>query len=93
MASENDKKELVQKVSLLIHQRHGGDFDRAFRHYAGKSSNDSTVDSAELKSLLEDANVGNGFTRGAWVSGIMREVDTNRDGKITAAEFARVIKG
>jgi hypothetical protein len=42
--------------------------------------------------LLEDADVGNRFTRGIYVTGIVQKMDKNKDGKIQWSEFESAIK-
>jgi Ca2+-binding EF-hand superfamily protein len=93
MANKKRKKELVRKVSHLVRTEFGGDYQRAFDHYATKRSAEATVDANELRALLVDADVGNALTRSAWVSGIIRELDRDGDGKIAAAEFESAIVG
>lgn len=92
MADDKNKRELVRKVSDLVDRRFGGSYEAAFQSYSRKNGNDSKVDSGELSELLSDASVGNMITRGAWVSGIMREMDKDGDGKISWNEFESVIK-
>ena len=84
------KRELKEKVTALINQRYGGDWDRAFRHYAGLSGIDGVVEPSDVKQLLKDADIGNGMTRGAWTSGIMDELDTDKSGGISWGEFRTV---
>jgi hypothetical protein len=62
-----------------------GDFKAAFDHY--DRGHDGGVSADELTQLLKDAGVGNAFTRGAWVSGIIERLDTNKDGRIQFSEF------
>lgn len=87
--SDSNRKELVKKVSELVSRRFGGNYETAFRAYA---QGDEKVDSNELRDLLYDADVGNGFTRGAWVDGIIRQLDGDNDGKISWQEFQSVMK-
>jgi Ca2+-binding EF-hand superfamily protein len=46
----------------------------------------------ELEELLKDAHVGNGFTRGAWVSGIIKKMDGSHDGEIDWREFSATLE-
>ncbi len=84
-----DIDELKTKIAALVRESYGGDYRRAFAHY---DSDQDGIDAEELKQLLEDADVGNVFTRGSWVSGIIAKVDANQDGRIAWAEFEQVIK-
>ncbi len=43
--------------------------------------------------MLKDAGIGNGFTRGAWTSGVIKELDKNKDGAIAYSEFRVVFEG
>ena len=45
-----------------------------------------------LEQLLKDADVGNGFTRGAWVKGVIGALDTNADKTIDWDEFSAAVK-
>jgi hypothetical protein len=85
-----DEKELKEKVGGLVRTKFGGDYRRAFDHY--DANHDGSVDTAEIEKLLEDANVGYSLTRGGWVSGILKKMDTNKNGKIEWAEFESKIK-
>lgn len=87
----NPKKELITKVRHLVDLQYGGDFNAAFRHYANSNSADAKVDRSELIQLLDEAGIGNSLTRGRWATGVMDEVDTDGDDKISASEFSAVI--
>jgi Ca2+-binding EF-hand superfamily protein len=91
MASEQEKQELADKVSALVEAKFGGDYQLAFQQY--DSNQDGKISSAELKSLLRDAGVGNALTRSAWASGIIAELDTDGDGEISWSEFNSVLGG
>ena len=82
-----EKEELVRKVKALVKRNFGGSYERAFRHYSGQHVANPKVDSDELSLMLRDAKIGNGFTRSAWVRGIMKELDKNRDQNISWQEF------
>jgi hypothetical protein len=90
VALEKEKQELIGKVSALVESQYGGDFKAAFDHYANKRTDSGSIDSDELSVLLADAEVGNVFTRGMWVSGIMAELDTDKDGFITYNELEAI---
>ncbi|MEO8703170.1 MAG: EF-hand domain-containing protein [Kofleriaceae bacterium] len=83
--------ELKAKVGTMVDKRFGGDYRKAFDHY--DADRDGGVGKDELVSLLKDAGVGNGITRGAWANGILEKVDTGHDSKIQWTEFQTVFGG
>lgn len=94
MASEKDKQELVTKVTKLVNTKFEGDFHRAFLWYDKSIDQrpDGKLNKDELKRLLEDADVGNGFTRGVWAKEIIKAMDTDKDGAISWEEFQAMLK-
>ncbi|QEL19228.1 EF-hand domain-containing protein [Limnoglobus roseus] len=90
MASEENRRELDEKVTALVATRFGGDYRAAFAHY--DANGDGVVSKDELKALLADAGIGSGLTRWAWANGIIEAVDANRDGVIDWAEFEAVFR-
>ncbi len=50
------------------------------------------LDRDELTKMLTDAEVGNVFTRGTWVTSIIAAVDTDRDGMISWDELQAALK-
>jgi hypothetical protein len=91
LAFEDDgnTRELKAKISRLVASQFGGDYKKAFAHY--DSDGDGAISKGELGSLLSDAGVGNGMTRGAWVKGIIEKLDHSGDGKIGWQEFEAVV--
>lgn len=81
--------ELKQKVKALVDGKFGGDYKKAFDAY--DRDNDGAISKDELSSMLSDAKVGNGLTRGAWVKGIIGKMDEGGDQKIQWAEFQSAI--
>ncbi len=90
-ATEVQKNELRNKVSKLVGDKFGGDFHKAFEHY-DDDVKDGKISRRELAKLLGNAGICNWLTRGAWVSGIISELDTDIDGSISASEFEAVLK-
>jgi Ca2+-binding EF-hand superfamily protein len=84
-ATQVQKNELRDRVGKLVMDRFGGDYHKAFDYY--DEDKDGKVSSRDLVKLLGDAGVGNWLTRGAWASGIIAEMDTDKDGSISKAEF------
>ncbi|HEY1188518.1 MAG TPA: EF-hand domain-containing protein [Gemmata sp.] len=91
MAREQQKQEIDDKVTALVRGRFGGDYKAAFAHYDADCN--GVIDKDELKALLADAGIGSVVTRWAWANGIMSEVDKDRDGAISWAEFESVFEG
>jgi Ca2+-binding EF-hand superfamily protein len=91
MAREQERRELADKLSALVTARFGGDVRRAFQHY--DASGDGKVGKDELKALLGDAGVGNALTRSAWAGGIIAELDTDGDGRVSWSEFESAFRG
>jgi hypothetical protein len=94
MASEADKRELVRKVTRLVSTRYGGTGIEAWRRAFADvdADGDGVINGAELATLLERAGIGNGFTRGAWVSGVLTELNLDGDGGIAIDELLRVVE-
>jgi Ca2+-binding EF-hand superfamily protein len=88
-ATQAQRNELRDKIGKLVRDDFGGDYHKAFDHYDGEVK-DGKISGPELAKLLEDAGVGNWLTRGAWASGIIAELDTDKDGRISEAEFEAV---
>ncbi len=86
------KQELVEKVTQLVNQRYGGDWNRAFRHYSGLGGSSGLVDRDAVATLLKDAGIGNAITRGAWTNGIVKELDEDEDRKISWDEFRKIFE-
>jgi hypothetical protein len=85
---DENVKELKAKVKGLVTSKFGGDYKKGFAHYDGNA--DGGLDKDELKNLLSDAGVGNGLTRGAWASGIIKKLDKNGDKMVQWTEFDAV---
>jgi hypothetical protein len=86
------EKELKDKVTKLVDSKFGGDWDKAFAHYAAKSGAGAEVERDDLLLMLEDADIGSWLTRGAWADGIMEEVDVSKDKRISREELARILR-
>ncbi len=88
---EEQKNELRDKVGKLVTDQFEGDYHKAFAHY-DSDVKDGHITKRELTKLLSDAGVGNWLTRSAWASGIIAEMDTDKDGSISEAEFEDVLR-
>ncbi len=86
------EEELVTKVKKLMNERFGGtDADSRKKLFAAYDHDgDGQVDRNELKKLLADAGVGNGLTRGVWVSGVIKKLDDDENGTISYAELEAI---
>lgn len=90
-ATRIQKTELRDKVSKLVTDKFGGDYHKAFAHYADDIK-DGKIGRHALAELLGDAGIGNWLTRAAWASGIIVELDTDKDGGISESAFEDVLK-
>jgi Ca2+-binding EF-hand superfamily protein len=93
MASK-EQEELVEKLQKLLVKRYGDrsveSMRRLFDEY--DRDKDQKISPAELEALLKDADIGNSFTRSAWVKGVIGALDQNADRKIDWNEFTAAIK-
>lgn len=86
-------KELVAKIEALLLKKYGvtniGAQQRLFESH--DKNTDGKVDADELSALLKEAEVGSGITRGIWVRGVMRQMDTDGDGMISWDEYRHAV--
>jgi Ca2+-binding EF-hand superfamily protein len=88
-----EQEELIQKVQALMTRRFGTVSPETMRKLfdAYDRDRDGKIDGRDLESLLVDAGVGNAFTRGAWVKGIISAMDLNSDKRIDWDEFSKAV--
>ena len=88
-----EQEELVQKVQALMAKKFGASSPEAMRKLfdAYDRDADGKIDAHELEALLVDAGVGNAFTRGAWVKGIISAMDQNSDKRVDWDEFSKAV--
>lgn len=87
-SDDRNREELIGKLKTLSDKRSESP-EQMFHAYDRDKS--GGLNARELEKMLEDARVGNGITRGSWVSGIFEKVDKDRDKKLTLDELAGVI--
>lgn len=94
MASADQKRELIAKLTAHVAARFGGTgagaWAQAFAAY--DSNNDGAITSAELATLLDDAGIGNFLTLPLWVDGVLAELDKDRTSTITLSELMAALK-
>ncbi len=92
--SAKDQQELVEKIKKLLVKKYGDSslesMQKLFTAY--DKDGDKRISAGELEQLLKDADVGNGFTRGAWVKGVIEALDKNADKTIDWNEFSDAVK-
>lgn len=86
--------ELITKIQALMQSHHGGTDAAARRRLfdAYDTNLDGEISRSELAKLLDDAGVGNAFTRGFWTKGVLARLDTDDNHAISYEEFESVIK-
>lgn len=90
MASEQEQ--LVTSIEKALHSKYGDASPASMRKLFDSydTNGDGKIDKDELKKLLSDVDIGNSFTRGAWVKGIIDKLDANGDKAIAWDEFQAV---
>ena len=88
MAHEQEKQQVEEKVAALVEAKFGGDYQKAFEHY--DSNHDGKVSKDELMTLLQEAGIGNFLTRSTWAAGVIEQLDTDGDGRISWPEFESI---
>ena len=91
MPSEKEIKQLVDGINKL---KGAGSYRSLFNKY--DEDGDGYINKSELKKLLAAADIGNRFTRGSWVDGVVEAADESLDTpdqKISWAEFQAMTKG
>jgi Ca2+-binding EF-hand superfamily protein len=93
MASK-EQEELVEKIQKLVRKKYGDASMESMRKLFDEYDvdKDQKISPQELERLLKDADVGNSFTRGMWVKGVVGALDKNDDKKIDWDEFTDAVK-
>ncbi len=88
------ERELVTKIDALLRKRYGNATTNAQRQLFDSfdKDGDDKINSDELDRLLKAADIGNMITRGAWVRGIMKAMDSDHDDQITWNEYLSAIE-
>lgn len=87
LPASDHRTELKNAVGKLVDRRFEGNFRKCFDHYAG---DDKLISRSELLTFLKDAEVGSALTRGEWVSGVLKELDKDKDGYLSWTELSSV---
>lgn len=82
---DKNEKEMKEKLTRYVDEEFAGDYEAAFASF--DSTGDGQLGSRELRRALEKIGVGNFFTRGTWVDGIMERMDTSGNGQLTFPEL------
>jgi Ca2+-binding EF-hand superfamily protein len=91
MATEQEQ--LVAGIGNYLQQNFGDRSPAAMRKLFDRYDvdHDGKINTQELGQLLKDVDIGNTFTRGAWVRGIIDKLDTDADKSISRTEFQSVV--
>lgn len=89
----NEQQELVDKIKALLTKKYGDTSKESMRKLfdAYDKNGDQKISPSELEQLLKDADIGNSFTRGMWVKGIVGQLDTSGDKFIDWSEFSAAV--
>ena len=86
--------ELITKVRQLLVRKHGSDdvasLKKGFDSY--DLNRTGRLEAEELHAVLEDAGIGNRFTRGMWLKAIMARLDHDRDDAIAWDDFSGLLQ-
>jgi Ca2+-binding EF-hand superfamily protein len=90
MATEQEQ--LVTGIGNYLQKNYGDRSLDAMRKLFDRYdvNHDGKIDKQELGQLLKDVDIGNTFTRSAWVRGIIDKLDTDADKAISWDEFKSV---
>lgn len=88
----NEQQQLVDGIGTYLQQNFGDKSPASMRKLFDRYDvdHDGKITKPELTQLLKDIDIGNSFTRGAWVKGIIDKLDTNTDKAISWEEFQTV---
>lgn len=89
MSAAEDRAELVRKVKALA-QKRGMGGKELFASY--DVDGNGGLDPQEVRRFLEDADIGNSFTRMTWVIGIFQHLDKSRDDRLQLDELNYVLR-
>ncbi len=89
----NEQAELVQKIQAELQKRYGDTSMASMRKLfdAYDRNGDQKISADELKQLLKELDIGNFATRGAWVDGITKALDSDGDKAIGWDEFSKAV--
>ncbi len=87
-----EQEELVASIEAALQSKYGDSSSASMRKFFDSydANKDGKIDKDELSKLLKDVDIGNSFTRGAWVKGIIEKLDTDADKAISWEEFQAV---
>jgi hypothetical protein len=90
---DENQKELVAGLMALLTARYGKTDGQAWQWLFSDydADKDGRISAEELNTLLNDADIGNAFTRSFWVKGIMGKLDLDTATGISAPELLRVL--
>ncbi len=87
-----EQEQLVTSIEAALKSKYGdASLDSMRKLFDSYDANkDGKIDKDELSKLLKDVDIGNSFTRGTWVKGIIEKLDKNGDKAISWEEFQAV---
>jgi hypothetical protein len=88
-----EQEELVTKVKALMQRKYGATDEGALRKLFDEydRNRDGKIDKRELETMLAEAGIGSGLTRGMWAKGVIGALDQNADQLIDWSELSRML--
>lgn len=85
-----NRQSVISAVTELVNREHNGNWEFAF--VAADQDRDDRINDLELSDVLKRAGYKTSLIRWPIVRAILDEVDTDKDGSISLAEFKAVFQ-
>lgn len=85
LGSQEQEQEVVRKLKSLVDEAFAGDYELAFKFYAGTSPR---MNKSQMTALFIDAGIGSRLTRWLYIREAMKALDLDNDSGVSFEEFA-----